>query len=125
MDPVVRKENHEVVVIGGGPAGACAAIAAARGGASTLLVEQHAFLGGMATLAMLQPWRGFHAVGNQLVNGLGEEIVQRLQSTGGSRGHLVDPTGTSFTVTPFDIEKLKGVLNAMIVEEKVSLLLRS
>lgn len=39
----------DVIVCGGGPAGIGAAIAAARQGASTLLVEAHQHLGGLAT----------------------------------------------------------------------------
>ena len=41
--PIVRET--EVVVVGGGPAGIMAALGAARAGASTLLIEQHGFLG--------------------------------------------------------------------------------
>ncbi len=113
------KLKHDVIVIGGGPAGVCAAIASARGGADTLLIEQHGFLGGMATLSMFQPWRGFHSLGKQIVGGIGSEIVQLLVSKGGSPGHLVDPTGISFTVTPFDTEMLKDVLQTMLEREHV------
>ena len=36
----------DVLVVGGGIAGLAAAASAARAGASTLLIEQHGFLGG-------------------------------------------------------------------------------
>ena len=117
--------KHDVVVVGGGPAGVCAAIASARGGADTVLIEQHGFLGGMATLAMFQPWRGFHSLGKQIVEGIGNEIVQELVSRGGSLGHLVDPTGVSFTVTPFDAEMLKDVLQMMLERDHVKVLFHS
>ena len=119
------ESKYDVAVIGGGPAGVCAAIASARGGADTLLIEQHGFLGGMATLAMFQPWRGFHSLGKQIVEGIGNEIVQQLESRGGSLGHLVDPTGVSFTVTPFDAEMLKDVLQTMLEREHVKVLFDS
>jgi flavin-dependent dehydrogenase len=46
----------DVMVLGGGPSGFAAALTAAEMGARTLLVEQHGFLGGMATAALVMPW---------------------------------------------------------------------
>ncbi len=94
-------------------------------GAETLLVERQAYLGGVATTALFQPWRGFHSLGKQVVTGLGEEIVARLQAAGGSPGHRVDPLGISLTVTPFDTELLKSVLGEMVDTNKVGLSLGS
>jgi hypothetical protein len=125
MPSITREQEYDVVVVGGGPAGVCAAIASARGGANTVLVEQLGFLGGMAIAAMFQPWRGFHSFGRQLVTGIGDEIVKRLQSAGGSPGHLLDPTGVSFTVTPFDSEVLKSTLLTIAKEENVRILFHS
>ena len=125
MLAVDSEYKHDVVVVGGGPAGVCAAIASARGGADTVLIEQHGFLGGMATQSMFQPWRGFHSPGKQIAEGLGNEIVQQLVSEGGSLGHLVDPTGVSFTVTPFDAEMLKDVLQTMLEKEHVKVFFHS
>ena len=42
----------DVLVVGGGPAGIGAAIAAARKGARTLLIENHAFFGGIASFCI-------------------------------------------------------------------------
>ncbi len=122
MRRLIRTEHYDVVVVGGGPAGVCAAVASARRGLNTLLVEQYGFLGGMATTAYFQPWRGFHSYGKQIVNGIAQEIVGRLQNMNGSPGHVIDPGGVSFSVTPFDPEMLKYVLQEFLLEEKVTLL---
>jgi len=45
----------DVLVVGGGPAGIGAAIGAARKGARTLLVETHAFFGGIGAFCMGMP----------------------------------------------------------------------
>lgn len=49
------KQSFDVVVAGGGPAGLGAAVAAAQNGANTFLVEQRAFLGGVAALGLWMP----------------------------------------------------------------------
>ncbi len=125
MPSIAREEKHDVIVVGGGPAGICAAIALARLGADTLLVERRDVLGGMASSAMFQPWRGFHTIGKQLVTGIAQEIVERLQSAGGCLGHLIDKTGVSFTVTPFDARMLQSTMKAIAVEHNVRVLLHS
>ena len=48
-------DNVDVLVAGGGPAGTGAALGAARMGARTLLVENHAFFGGVAAWALGMP----------------------------------------------------------------------
>lgn len=120
-----REEGYDVAVVGGGPSGVCAAIAAARAGMKTVLLERHEYLGGVATAAMFQPWRGFHSFGRHLVTGIGEEIVQHLKSVGASPGHLIDPTGVSFSVTPFDSKMLKSVLEGFASAAGVQLMVRS
>ncbi len=47
--------NADVLVVGGGPAGIGAAIGAARRGAKTLLIENHAFFGGIASFCLGMP----------------------------------------------------------------------
>ena len=114
--------NYDVVVVGGGPAGAVAAIAAARQGASTLLVERYGYLGGMLTTAGVGPQMTFHAGGTQVVRGIPEEIVSRLKELDLSPGHMEDYIGYCHTITPFDAEGMKYVLETMAQEAGVTLL---
>ncbi|MBC8012284.1 MAG: FAD-dependent oxidoreductase, partial [Burkholderiales bacterium] len=75
--------------MGGGVSGAIAAIAAARLGARTLLVEEQGFLGGSLTSMGVGPMMSFHnGAGEQLVLGLPEELIVRLQKRGASPGHI-------------------------------------
>ncbi len=66
----------DVAVIGGGIAGVAAAIAAARQGASVCLVEKEYALGGLATLGIVTVYLPLcDGRGNQVVGGLGEELL--------------------------------------------------
>jgi ribulose 1,5-bisphosphate synthetase/thiazole synthase len=95
------KEQVDVLVVGGGSAGVTAAIAAARLGAKTLVVERYGFLGGLITGGPT----GLHTFFNcyhdengspnvpaarkkQLIRGLPQEIIDRLQKAGGGLGHI-------------------------------------
>lgn len=114
--------TYDVVVIGGGPAGSIAAIAAARRGAKTLLVEQHGYLGGMLTMAGTGPQMTYHAGQTQVVRGIPDEIVQRMVELGFSPGHMEDAVGYASSITPFDVEGLKLVLETVAEEAGVTLL---
>lgn len=114
--------EYDIVVIGGGPAGVVASIAAAREGKSVLLVEQNGYLGGMLTMAGVGPQMTYHAGETQVIKGIGEEIVQRLMSLGFSPGHMEDFVGFASSVTPFDVEGMKLVLESMAREAGVKLL---
>ena len=114
--------NYDVVVVGGGPAGAVAAIAAARQGASTLLVEQNGYLGGMLTAAGVGPQMTFHAGDTQVVRGIADEIICRLKELELSPGHMEDFVGYASSITPFDAEGMKYILETMALESGVKLL---
>lgn len=117
--------DYQVVVIGGGPAGSVASIAAARQGAQVACVERYGFLGGSLTAAMVAPIMGFHAGDLQVVRGIPQEIVQRMQDLGASPGHVPDPVDFCYTVTPFDYEGLKRVYLEMAVDAGVDLWLHT
>ena len=52
------KASVDVLICGAGPAGFAAALASARAGAKTMLVEQTAMVGGVATSGLMSHWTG-------------------------------------------------------------------
>ena len=114
--------DYDVVIAGGGLAGSLAAVAAARHGARTLLVEETGQLGGSLTTCGTGPMMTFHAGDQQVIKGLGEELISRLVEKGLSPGHTVDSTGYTYTVTPFDTEGMKRELELMATESGAELL---
>lgn len=121
-------ETVEVFVGGGGMAGTVAAIAAARNGAQVLLAERWGFLGGSATAAAVGQFVGWETeAGRQVIQGLAEEVVQRLERQGGSGGHtrFTMSTGHRMDQVSYDPERLKLVLDEMAAEAGVRLLLHA
>jgi glycine/D-amino acid oxidase-like deaminating enzyme len=117
MLTIDHSEHYDVLVMGGGPSGAMAGIAAARLGARTLVVEQYGFLGGSLTAMGVGPMMSFHNnAGTQVVEGLAQELIERLMAHGGSPGHIEDSITYCTTVTPFDAELLKVELETMLQE---------
>jgi len=114
--------KYDVVVLGGGISGSMAAISAARTGVSVLLVEQYGFLGGTLTACGTGPMMTFHAGKQLAVQGICNELIQRLQDKGLSTGHIFDTTNYTYSVTPFDAEGMKRELETMCVEAGVTLL---
>lgn len=82
-EPKPLDVSCEVLVGGGGPSGIGAAVGAAKAGASVLLVEQYGFLGGMATAGMVNPFMNFFAGEKQLIKGVFQELLDRMQKMGG------------------------------------------
>ena len=115
----ISDEDHsyDVVVCGGGPSGIAAAVASARNGADTLLVERYGFLGGMATAGLVNPFMPYFADGEQIIEGIFQEIIDRLASKGGCSG--------GGRCSAFDPELMKIVADEICLESGVKLLLHS
>ncbi|EPI01529.1 FAD dependent oxidoreductase [Enterococcus faecalis 13-SD-W-01] len=116
MKIVGLEKQYDVVIIGGGMSGVFAAIAAARNGVKTLIIDQNGYFGGSLTANGVGPMMTFFAGEKQVIQGLGEEMVQRLKEKGYSPGHVLDSTNYISYVTPFSAEGLKIVLDEMVTE---------
>ncbi len=126
----------EVMVVGSGPAGLAAAIASARTGARTLLVERYGFLGGNLTAGLVGPCMTSYSLDGrtQLIKGIFEEMVLRMERVGGAIHPSKVAAGSSYAgfivyghdkVTPFDPEAAKMVAMEMCLEAGVGLLLHT
>ena len=93
--------KKDVVVVGGGPGGFAAAVTAARAGAQVLLVERNGYLGGQLGSGL--PFLAFWDIkGRQVVGGIAQEFVDRLEQAGASYGHEYCPHHQSVTlIHPF------------------------
>lgn len=79
----------DVLVAGGGPAGIGAALVAARAGAKTLLLERHAFLGGVASHALGMPVNQMRPA-NIARGAIHEMIIDSVLAYGPEAGNMVD-----------------------------------
>lgn len=120
-----EKREWDVVVLGGGVSGCMAAFAAASRGASTLIIEKYGFLGGSLTNAGVGPMMTFHAGSRQVVTGIPQELIDRLCEKQGCYGHIEDSTGYASSITPFDAEAMKLVLDEMARDYGVEVLFHS
>ncbi len=129
MQEVIEPERHipvicktDVVIVGGGPAGVTAALAAQRLGVDVLIIEQHGCLGGLMTSGFVTKPQA------PVIGGIPEEIFDRAQMLGGSRGNiryrLKDGSYTYF-MSPIDPEIMKRVVFEKLEEASVGLLLHS
>ncbi|MHC4174874.1 MAG: FAD-dependent oxidoreductase, partial [Planctomycetota bacterium] len=119
--------KFDVVVAGGGTAGVLAATAAARQGAKTLLIEIKGYPGGTATEggttlhSFFNIWKPFPGVKKrQVIRGIPNEIVERLDKIGGWAGFGDMKFGHRDSVnTVIDTELYKLVTFEMLVEAGV------
>ncbi|MDO5399538.1 MAG: FAD-dependent oxidoreductase [Eubacteriales bacterium] len=115
----------DVVVVGGGVSGCTAALAAARNGASVLVLERSGCLGGSLTGCGVGPMMTFHAGDKQIITGIMEELVAEMVSRGCSIGHILDNKQYTSTITPFQAEGLKLVLDEKLIQAGCQVLLHT
>lgn len=116
MKKAIYQNQFDVVVIGGGVSGFTAALSSARCGAKTLVIEQNGYLGGTLTGCGVGPMMTFHAGDKQVIKGAMQEMVDNLVSRGYSVGHVLDSKQYTRTITPFEAEGMKLVMDEMLKE---------
>ena len=127
----MKNKGWEVVVAGGGTAGVIAAIAAARLGARTLLIEKYGFPGGVCTYGI--PFLAFIAGnGTRVVDGIPQELVERMTAHGGSSGHFRggywrtgEEKSYGFAVTPYETEIYKYAALKLLEESGAKMMLHT
>jgi hypothetical protein len=128
--------ESDVLVVGAGPAGIAAAISSARNGASTTLIEKNGYVGGNLTAGLVGPCMTSYSLDGeqQLIKGIFEELVLRMEATGGALHPSGIPAGSEYCgfidygharVTPFDPEAVKLHATEMLLEAGVSLQLHT
>lgn len=116
-------DGYDVVVVGAGPGGFGAAVAAARDGARTLLIEREGFLGGAATVMLVNPYnlsrtkQGDDQPVREINAGVYGELSDRLLESGAGR-RFREPDGG----IKFDDEMLKVILDDMAADAGVDVL---
>ena len=120
----MRRLECDIAVVGGGVAGIAAAVSAQRAGARAVLIERSPSLGGTGVRCGVPSFCGFYTSEdqeNQVVQGIGEEVLQRLKD----KGEDIAPVRTMFggRTIFYDPEVLKLVLEELLLENRVQYLL--
>ena len=79
------KKTTDVLIIGGGTAGVIAAIQSARAGRNTIIVESFSHPGGTMTKGGVNFPGLFHAWGEQIIGGIGWELVKETVEMNGDK----------------------------------------
>lgn len=113
-----KRIDADVIVIGAGPAGIGAAVTAARQNMKTVIVEQYAYPGGMATAGEVHPFMGNHktSLDPKLYSELDEAFDRPvyLEWLNAMRRYLPGEATTSEAVEPRErfIDKSAAILGA-------------
>lgn len=115
---MVMAERFDVVVVGGGAGGIAAAIGAANSGANVCLIEQYPYLGGAATNSSVLAFCGFYdQQQQQVVDGVGGDILRRLKVRGVYEEQVMGWTGNRIVL--LDLESTKVVCDEAVSEAGV------
>ncbi|AEF83065.1 FAD-dependent oxidoreductase [Leadbettera azotonutricia] len=105
----------DVVVVGGGPAGIAASVGSARTGAKTVVVEQYGCLGGLLSLAAMEPPSWWRNERSYMPGGVVEDLDQKMLSMGATTKSLFKPS----IALAYDTEMFKYVADEYIKENGV------
>ncbi|HQD39820.1 MAG TPA: FAD-dependent oxidoreductase [Bacillota bacterium] len=119
--PIV--DEADVCVLGGSCTGVFAAVRAARLGAKVVIIEKQNCFGGVATLGLVNIWHSLYDAEfkKQIISGLTEEVVERLEKRSAVRKNSNSPS-SAFNL---NTEELKIELDQLITESKVKPYLHS
>jgi hypothetical protein len=128
--------DSDALVVGAGPAGIAAAISSARNGASTTLIEKNGYVGGNLTAGLVGPCMTSYSLDGeqQLIRGVFDELVRRMEAMGGALHPSGIPGGSEYCgfidygharVTPFEPEAVKFCATEMLLEAGVRLQLHT
>lgn len=120
--PVIHEAD--VCVIGGSCTGVFAAVRAARLGAKVVIVECQNSFGGVATNGLVCVWHTFYDTEHkkQVISGLTEEVLERLDDIDHSIANPRNPDSDSNFFNPVE---LKCELDALLREENVKIYLHT
>ena len=120
--PVI--DEADLCVVGGSCTGVFAAVRAARLGAKVVLVEKQNCFGGCATISLVCIWHSLWdtAGQKQIIGGLTEEVLDRLERRGALKRYGRDDPNRGATFNP---EELKIELDELVTAEKIKIYLHT
>ncbi len=110
--------HYDIIVSGGGLSGVAAAIAAARENLNVILIEKYAFLGGMATAGLVNPFSPYNSFCPKhfpVNRGIFYEIIQNLEKEYGLHENK----------KTFNESVMQYVLDDMVIDAGVNVLFHS